>query len=445
VDRNNVVTSDKRSKGNSKKIIFVFVALVAVLIFTIAFQTDRANRLAAQRSEEVSVRRAGDGQLESLLASLHREAMRPVERPELYIPTQEIEVVTTPVPEVNIFAAPASAPAPRGNVITARVHRRPPRREVFYSNPANAQLAQIRREMSVSAIISPARVDVDLAAFGIEQRQAPQQAAQQQQGFDLGTELANFVGGMAGMRPADGGPIMAPPDIGGVAQKQAFGGFGTVGTGLTAHGYSPHMPVPQQFRWELKAGTIIPAVLMQGIDSSVPGIARAQVSQNVWDAHGTHVLIPRGTVILGVYNTDIRFGDRRLQVAWNRLIFPNGTTLDISGAQGADQAGIAGISGRVNNHWDQMFLAVLMSTAFVVGAETLYPTDHSRYREARTPREVAAEQLATEVMRVGTRLVDRAMSIPPRIRIRSGRRITVFVHQDIIFPQPFPVNYSISR
>jgi type IV secretion system protein VirB10 len=121
------------------------------------------------------------------------------------------------------------------------------------------------------------------------------------------------------------------PDSNGQAGKQNFLRGDSGGGASTPQGYSASFPVSQQFPYELKAGTVIPGILITGINSDLPRNVLAQVSENVWDtATGRFVLIPKGTRILGVYDSQVSFGQKRILLVWNRLVFPNGTTLNIN-------------------------------------------------------------------------------------------------------------------
>jgi type IV secretion system protein VirB10 len=228
------------------------------------------------------------------------------------------------------------------------------------------------------------------------------------------------------------------PDANGQVQKQDFL-RGTKGGGaLIPQGYSGSLPVPQQFPYELKAGTVIPGVLITGINSDLPGNVIAQVSGNVWDtATGKHVLIPKGSRILGVYDSRVTFGQRRVLLVWNRLIFPNGTTLDIAGSPGIDQAGYSGLSGRVNEHWGTMLKSALLASVFVAGAEIVYDSDSSGNSENKSPRDVAAESAAGSIIDMGTKLMNKAADIQPTITIRPGKKMGIFVQQDAVFPFPY--------
>jgi type IV secretion system protein VirB10 len=228
------------------------------------------------------------------------------------------------------------------------------------------------------------------------------------------------------------------PDANGQGQKQDFLRGVKGGGSFTPQGYSESLPVPQQFPYELKVGTIIPGVLLTGINSDLPGNVIAQVSENVWDtAMGNHVLIPKGTRILGVYDSRVSFGQRRVLLVWNRLVFPNGTTLDIAGSPGIDQAGYSGLSGRVNEHWGKMIGTALLASVFVTGAEIVYDSDSSGNSENKSPRDVAAESAAGSILDMGTKIMNKAADIQPTITIRPGKKMGIFVQNDVVFPFPY--------
>lgn len=208
---------------------------------------------------------------------------------------------------------------------------------------------------------------------------------------------------------------------------------------MTPQGYSTVLPIPQQFPYELKAGTVIPGIMVTGINSDLPGSVIAQVSENVWDTStGRHVLIPKGTRILGVYDSRVTFGQRRVLLVWNRLIFPNGTTLDIAGSPGVDQGGYSGLSGKVDEHWWTMIKSALLASVFVAGAEVVYDdTSLGNRYESKSPRDAAAESAAGAILDMGTKLMDRASDIQPTITIRPGKRMGIIVQRDVVFPFPY--------
>jgi type IV secretory pathway VirB10-like protein len=129
------------------------------------------------------------------------------------------------------------------------------------------------------------------------------------------------------------------------------------GTGAIASLKAPESP------YLITAGSVIPAVLISGINSELPGPILAQVRENVFDtATGRWVLIPQGSKLIGAYKTDAAYGQERVQIGWKRLIFPNASSMDIPEMPGADDAGYAGLSDQVNNHYLKAFgTAALLS------------------------------------------------------------------------------------
>ena len=121
-------------------------------------------------------------------------------------------------------------------------------------------------------------------------------------------------------------------------------------------------------RYQLRAGFVIPAVLLSGVNSEVPGTIIGQVAQDVFDnATGTELLIPQGARLIGSYAANVRYGQSRLFVAWQRIVYPDGRALDIGAEPGTDSAGYAGFKDRVDSHWVQIFGSAVMMSAISAG------------------------------------------------------------------------------
>jgi type IV secretion system protein VirB10 len=127
-------------------------------------------------------------------------------------------------------------------------------------------------------------------------------------------------------------------------------------------------------RYEFKTGTVIPGVMVSGVNFDLPGSLIAQVSQNVYDtAIGRSLLIPQGFKLYGVYDSRVVYGQSRVLIAWNRIIFPDGSSVALGAMPGADIAGYAGFHDQVDNHYLRIFgSAVLMS--LVTGGMSCKPT-----------------------------------------------------------------------
>ena len=131
--------------------------------------------------------------------------------------------------------------------------------------------------------------------------------------------------------------------------------------------YSPNQ-VENPVRFQLRAGFVIPAVLLSGVNSEVPGTIIAQVAQDVYDnATGSDLLIPQGARLIGSYSSNVQYGQSRLFVVWQRIVFPDGRALDIGAEPGTDSAGYAGFKDRVDSHWVQIFGSAVLMSAISAG------------------------------------------------------------------------------
>ena len=120
----------------------------------------------------------------------------------------------------------------------------------------------------------------------------------------------------------------------------------------------------------IRAGFVIPAIMISGINSDLPGQVMAQVSQNVWDtATGRFLLIPQGTRLIGAYSSDVAYGQERVLMAWQRLIFPDGKTFDIRAMPGADSAGYAGFTDQINNHWFRTISSAILMSGVIAAVD----------------------------------------------------------------------------
>lgn len=176
----------------------------------------------------------------------------------------------------------------------------------------------------------------------------------------------------------------------------------------------------------LQAGSIIPAALITGIRSDLPGQVTAQVTENVYDSpSGRILLIPQGSRLVGDYDSEIDAGQNRVLLAWDRLILPGGRSIRLERAPGADVAGMAGLADRTDNHWGGMLRAALVSTLLGIGAEAGSSSDDSVVRAIR-------EGAQDSVGQTGRQLVERELRIPPTLTIRPGFSLRVIVTRDLV-------------
>lgn len=187
----------------------------------------------------------------------------------------------------------------------------------------------------------------------------------------------------------------------------------------------------------VNTGFVIPATLITGVNSDLPGHLIGQVSQNVYDtATGKYLLIPQGTKLFGIYNSGIMFGQERVMVAWNRLVYPDGRTLDLGQMAGSDMGGYSGFTDQVNNHYWKLFKSAFllsMVTASVTYTDNKYVND----KDTTSASSAMAEALGNELGSVTTELIRKHMNVAPTIEIRSGYRFNVIVNKDISFNAPY--------
>ena len=199
-------------------------------------------------------------------------------------------------------------------------------------------------------------------------------------------------------------------------------------------GYLPNRVVPQQSLYELKRGSVIPATLITGVNSDLPGRITAQVSQNVYDsATGHRLLIPQGTKLFGRYDSKVSFGQSRVLVVWSDIIFPNGSTLQIGGMAGTDAEGYGGFNDKVNNHYLKTFGSAVMIALIGTGIDMAVPQS-STLATQDTASDAARRNFAETFGRVADRTIQRNMDVQPTLQIRPGYKFNVLVDQDIVFP-----------
>jgi len=189
--------------------------------------------------------------------------------------------------------------------------------------------------------------------------------------------------------------------------------------------------------FSLQTGFVIPATLISGINSELPGQIMAQVSQDVYDTPvGRYKLIPQGSRLVGAYSSDVVFGQGRLLVAWQRIIFPDGTTRDIGAMPGSSGAGYAGFNDKVNNHYFRIFGSALLMSAVIAGA-TYSQRDSGGVLGRQSAGSVLSQSLGQQLGRVTTMLMRKNLNIAPTLEIRPGYRFNVVVTKDLVFKKPY--------
>lgn len=242
------------------------------------------------------------------------------------------------------------------------------------------------------------------------------------------------AGGQSAALPASGGAAgnHGLPDAG-VADGQAGTAYTMQGDGTslqqTAFGQDKaylqgRLQAPRS-PYEVKAGTLIPAVLITGINSQLPGMIIAQVSEQVFDTvSGRYLLIPQGTRILGQYENSVNYGQERVRVVWNRMIFPDGSSISLEGMPGVDTGGQSGFTDQVDNHWGKLAGGVLLSSLLAGTAQSQYDDGDFEGR--------FYSNVGSEINRTGQRITRKNLDIQPTLEIRQGFPVNILVHKDMV-------------
>lgn len=187
--------------------------------------------------------------------------------------------------------------------------------------------------------------------------------------------------------------------------------------------------------YELKAGTVIPAALLTAVDTEREGRLLAVVTENVFDTvTGGYLLIPQGARLIGRFDGDQTYGERRAFLVWERLLFPDGRSITLNREPGVDSAGAGGVRGRVDRRLPQLAMATLFAGAITTLGEAARRDGADK--DGSLLGDVG-DAAAIEAARVGGRLIDRELEVKPTIRIDQGARVQVLLTHDLIL-EPAP-------
>ena len=235
--------------------------------------------------------------------------------------------------------------------------------------------------------------------------------------FDRGNKQANTAQGA----DQTGQPKEQAPS----SQKKTF----QLSSGLTA----PTSP------YEIKTGELIPAVLMSGIDSDLAGNITAIVSQDVYDSvKGKYLLIPKGSKIYGTYDSNILYGQNRLMLIWQRIILPNGYSINLETMQGIDITGQAGVKGKVNNHTLKLLRSIVLSSIFNFvssGVSISAGKDIGKNGDVSATATLGknvADDTSSKLQSAGDMIIERDLNQQPTIKVKAGTRFSIMVNNDMV-------------
>ena len=190
--------------------------------------------------------------------------------------------------------------------------------------------------------------------------------------------------------------------------------------------------------YEVKAGNIIPIILMTRINSDLPNNITALVREDVYDSiTGKYLLIPKGSRVFGTYDSNIAYGQDRLLMVWQRIQMPNGFSINLDSMQGVDMIGQSGVKGKVNNHTLKLLRSVVLSSLFNFASNGIKVTYNkgSSGENAKNQYVIAgnvADDTAGSIQSIGDRIVERDLNQQPTVIIKEGTKMNILVNKDML-------------
>lgn len=390
----------------SKKVMWLGGLLTALILsFVVTVIAGKGQRAA--EAEAVTTKSGNDNQmgLNDILSSA---------------PSTNVVMQTPATPSAST-TSPGKTGAAQGN--TGRASQSPEedpgiRQARLAAEREALRIVQLKQQQFEAALASNGRVNVELDDKA-QTNTSPQDKYQQ--------ALADLKAAQNNLQAAS-----AQPDPNKQDSKIAFTEDRHSNTYLTRGRETPLSPL------ELKIGTVIPATLISGINSDLPGQVIAQVNQNVYDTatHST-ILLPQGSKLYGVYDSRVAYGQDRLLMAWTRINFPDGTTLELEGMGGTDAGGYAGFADQVDHHYFKIF-----GNAFLLGL--ISGATQSGVSDNNSDNVSTGESVNNGVVQqfstVGTSLIQKNLDVQPTIKIRNGYKFNVMLNKDVVLPPYQPIH-----
>ncbi|MET4228859.1 type IV secretory pathway VirB10-like protein [Bradyrhizobium sp. LA6.10] len=222
-------------------------------------------------------------------------------------------------------------------------------------------------------------------------------------------------------------PAATPPVDAGSAQNMQDRKTAFLNASTDKRTVSPDRLEAKISPYVVQAGTVIPAALITGIRSDLPGQVTAQITEAVYDSpSGKYLLMPQGAKLIGQYDSSVAFGQSRILLVWTRIIMPDGSSIVLERQPGADTGGYAGLEDEVDNHWGMLFKAAVLSTMLNVGAEA--GTSQNENNLVQAIRSGASNSIS----QTGQQIVQRQLNIQPTLTIRPGFPVRVIVTRDLV-------------
>lgn len=194
--------------------------------------------------------------------------------------------------------------------------------------------------------------------------------------------------------------------------------------------YNPYTLISPISKYQVNAGSIIPGIFITGVKSTLPGQMIGQVREDVYDSvTGNYVLIPKGAKLLGVYDSNVTFGQDRVMIIWERIIFPSGKSIQLNRFVGTDLSGYAGVTGKVNNHYAKLLTSVVLSSLIGAGTAIVTNNDNDKNNDWKY---AAGQGAGEQIINIGNKFAERVINIAPEITIAPGQKFNIIVSSDMV-------------
>ena len=421
---------------NTKVILFcvaAFLLIVAYILMSAMFQGQKQ-----RNAEDSSVKKGTSFSMsdaESIIGGRDFGLTQPLQIPSVNGVSGEKELPTAPVTDESNHDQKLELHQPIEPKFTLQA---PPAVDDVNDQMEQQEAMQIRQlkiEKFRTAVDARTRAEFNAREFSRTSSEEPHTYLQQQK-----EELARLRNGGADelfnqrMAQIQG----ANPSFNPAGESLSSG---SNGNNRTMTDFESRTPDPSRWflqsqvikpaQYSILTGTVIPATLVTGINSDIPGQVTAQVSQNVYDtARGKYLLIPQGSRLIGGYSANVIYGQERLLLGWQRIIFPDGRSIDIGSMPGTDQAGYSGVTDEVNNHYLRLYGSSLMLS--VISAGSAWAADRtSNDNDSKSFSNEFASSAGSQMSQTLSELIRKNMNIAPTLTVRPGFRLNVMVTKDI--------------
>ena len=394
-------TSEKIDAGVKKlnKLPLIIIVSVAfILIMGLGFATMKRGEMQTEGDKVKITKIDNDSEkfTGNMLDDLWQQALRSQDKP-----TSEIKEVKT----TTLTTPPRTIKKDLGSPLADKNIKEEIDKEAL-------RLKKLKEKLYQTAINAPASIKVSSAMGSGTNAMNPLTMSRPPSGLDAIATLASALGN----KPALNNQSKNMPFL---KQKNSFD-------------YLDSKKTKQLSPYEIKTGTLIPGVMISGINSDLPGLIKGQVRENIYDtATGKHLLIPQGTTLIGRYSANVGYGQNRALIAWNRLIFPDGQTVNIGSMNGMDSAGYAGFEDEVDNHYFKVFGSAFLLT-LLNGDMTI-----SNGKLIIKSEDTNTQRRETTIEKAAAKMIEKQLDIPPTITIRPGYKFNIFVTKDMIL-EPLP-------